>query len=88
MRAFTVHMGVVEETAPQAIFKQRPPGLIRKVPGGKRAAVAEFVHCVYGAGGGMLFGALPTAAPPALGGAGLWPAALGSFELDSRRPWG
>jgi hypothetical protein len=31
MRAFTVDLGIVEQTPPQAIFKQRARGLIRRV---------------------------------------------------------
>jgi hypothetical protein len=59
MRAFTVHVGIVEETPPQAILRQRARGLIRKVPRKNRRAVVELVHWSYGAGGGAAFGALP-----------------------------
>ena len=31
MRAFTVHAGIVEETPPRAIFRQKARGLIRRV---------------------------------------------------------
>jgi hypothetical protein len=59
MRAFTVHTGIVEETPPQAILRQRAKGLIRKVPRKNRRAAVELVHWAYGAGGGAVFGALP-----------------------------
>jgi len=59
MRAFTVSMGIVEETPPRAIFRQRARGLLRLVPRRRRRAAMEAVHWAYGAGGGAMFGALP-----------------------------
>ena len=59
MRAFTVDLGIVEQTPPQAIFKQRARGLIRRVPRGRRRAAVEIAHWVYGAGGGAAFAMLP-----------------------------
>jgi hypothetical protein len=59
MRAFTVDLGIVEQTPPQAILKQRARGLIRRVPRGRRRAAVELAHWAYGAGGGALFAALP-----------------------------
>jgi hypothetical protein len=59
MRAFTVHVGIVEETPPKAIVRQRAKGLIRKVPRKNRRAAVELMHWTYGAGGGAVFGALP-----------------------------
>ena len=59
MRAFTVDLGIVEETPPQAIFKQRARGLIRRVPRGRRRAAVELAHWAYGAGGGAAFAVLP-----------------------------
>jgi hypothetical protein len=59
MRAFTVHVGLVEETPPQAIFRQRARGLLRKVPRKRRRAGLEVVHWSYGAVGGAVFGSLP-----------------------------
>ncbi len=61
MRAFTQNLGIVEQTPPQAIFKQSAPGLLRKVPRGRRAATLELAHWVYGIAGGVAFGALPDA---------------------------
>jgi hypothetical protein len=59
MRAFTVHIGLVQETPPKAIVRQRAKGLIRKVPRENRRAAIELMHWTYGAGGGAVFGALP-----------------------------
>jgi hypothetical protein len=59
MRSFTVHAGLVEETPPQAIFRQRASGLIGRVPRRRRRALIEVAHWSYGAGGGVTFGLLP-----------------------------
>jgi hypothetical protein len=59
MRAFTVDVGVVDETPPKAIMRQRARGLIRRVPRKRRAAAIELAHWGYGAVGGAVFGALP-----------------------------
>ena len=59
MRAFTVDLGIVEETPPQAILKQKARGLIRQVPKKRRRAAIELAHWGYGAGGGALFALLP-----------------------------
>lgn len=59
MRAFTVSLGIVEESPPQAIIRQRAASLIRRVPRKRRRATVELVHWGYGAGGGALFTMLP-----------------------------
>jgi hypothetical protein len=59
MRTVTVHFGLVEETPPEAIFRQRAHGLLRKVPRSRRKAVIELVHWGYGAAGGAVLGLLP-----------------------------
>jgi hypothetical protein len=59
MRVFTKDVGIVKQTPPEAITKQRARGLLRKVPRGKRRAAIEVMHWTYGVGGGMAFGALP-----------------------------
>jgi len=61
MRAFTVHLGIVEQTPPQAIVRQRARGLIRRVPRRRRRAAIELAHWGYGALGGAAFGTLPRA---------------------------
>ncbi len=58
MRALTVDLGIVEQTPPEAIFKQRARGLLCKVPRGRRRAAIEVVHWGYGAAGGAAFAAL------------------------------
>jgi hypothetical protein len=59
MRAFTVDLGIVEQTPPEAILKQKARGLIRRVPKKHRRATIELVHWGYGAGGGAAFRLLP-----------------------------
>jgi hypothetical protein len=59
MRAFTVDLGLVEETPPRAILRQRAAGLIRRVPRGRGRTVIELAHWGYGAAGGAAFGLLP-----------------------------
>ena len=59
MRAFTVDLGIVEDPPPNAIFKQRARGLIRRVPRKRRRVVVELAHWGYGAAGGLAFGLLP-----------------------------
>jgi hypothetical protein len=59
MRAFTVDLGIVEQTPPEAILKQRARGLIRRVPRKRRRATIELLHWGYGAGGGAAFRVLP-----------------------------
>jgi hypothetical protein len=59
MRAFTVDLGIVEDSPPHAIFKQRARGLIRRVPRNRRRATIELAHWGYGAAGGLAFAMLP-----------------------------
>jgi hypothetical protein len=59
MRVFTVSLGLVEESPPQAIFRQRAKGLLKLVPRKRRRAAVELAHWGYGAVGGAAFGALP-----------------------------
>jgi hypothetical protein len=59
MRAFTVDLGIVEQTPPEAVLKQKARGLIRRVPRKRRRATIELVHWGYGAGGGAAFRMLP-----------------------------
>jgi hypothetical protein len=61
MRIFTVDIGLVEQTPPQAIVKQRARGLIRMVPRKRRRAAVELAHWSYGALGGTAFAVLPGA---------------------------
>jgi hypothetical protein len=59
MRVLTVDLGIVDETPPRAIFRQRAPGLLKRVPRDKRRSAIELAHWGYGAIGGMMFGLLP-----------------------------
>ena len=77
MRAFTVDLGIVEQTPPEAIFKQRARCLLRRVPKSRRRAAIELVHWGYGAAGGAAFAALPES---------LRRRAMGRADLRFRRP--
>jgi hypothetical protein len=57
MRAFTVSLGLVEETPPRAIIDKA--GVAHVIPRKKRRAAVEVLHWAYGAQGGALFGLLP-----------------------------
>jgi hypothetical protein len=59
MRAMTVELGMVDETPPRAIFRQKAKGLLALVPRNHRRAAIEFAHWSYGAAGGAAFGLLP-----------------------------
>jgi hypothetical protein len=59
MRAVTADVGLIEQTPPEAIAKQKARGLIRRVPRGRRRSAIVLAHCAYGAAGGALFAALP-----------------------------
>jgi len=61
MRAFTVNVGIVEQSPPKAILKQKARGLMAVVPRKKRRAAIELFHWGYGAGGGAAFALLPDA---------------------------
>jgi hypothetical protein len=60
MRAFTENAGLVGQAPPQAIVRQRIPGMRRSLGGRPRRRVLEEVfHWTYGAAGGVAFSALP-----------------------------
>jgi hypothetical protein len=59
MRIFTVEVGLVEQTPPQAIAQQKARGLLTHVPRDRRRAAIELFHWSYGAGGGAAFALLP-----------------------------
>ena len=59
MRTFTVDLGLVGQTPPQAIVRQRARGLLRRIPRRRRKAAIEVLHWSYGMAGGAAFGALP-----------------------------
>ncbi|HEV7773763.1 MAG TPA: hypothetical protein VGO48_10805 [Conexibacter sp.] len=57
MRTVTGELDLVEETPPEAIFRQRLPRLLRRAPRDRRRRVIEFAH--WGAVGGVGFALLP-----------------------------
>ncbi len=59
MRVLTVELGIVKQTPPEAMAKQRAAGLLRKVPRKRRRAAIEVAHWGYGAVGGAAFALLP-----------------------------
>ena len=61
MRACTQSLGLVKQTPPQAIFRQRARFLRWSIPRKRRRAVEELTHWGYGAVGGVTYGALPDA---------------------------
>ena len=62
MRVLTTQLGLVEQTPPQAISRQRARGLravLRGAPRRQHRGLVETAHWAFGAGGGAAFGALP-----------------------------
>ena len=62
MRVITTELGLVEQTPPQAIARQRARGaraLLRLAPRKQRRGLIETAHWAFGVGGGAVFGALP-----------------------------
>ena len=64
MRVLTTELGLVKQTPPQAVGRQRARGaraLLRRAPRRQRRGLIEAAHWAFGAGGGAAFGALPGA---------------------------
>jgi hypothetical protein len=59
MRRVTTGLGLVDESPPRAIVRQRSRGLMRVVPRKRQRVAIELMHWGYGAVGGAAFGALP-----------------------------
>lgn len=60
MRTFTENAGIVGQAPPQAIVRQRIPGMRRSLGARPRRRVLEEVfHWTYGAAGGVAYAALP-----------------------------
>jgi hypothetical protein len=64
MRVLTTEPGLVEQTPPAAVSRQRARGLralVRRAPRRQRRGLVEIAHGAFGAAGGAAFGALPEA---------------------------
>ncbi len=64
MRVMTTELGLVEQTPPQALGRQRARGvraLLQRAPRKQRRGLIETGHWAFGASGGAAFGALPSA---------------------------
>ncbi len=62
MRVITTELGLVEQTPPEAVSRQRARGVrgvLRRAPRKQRRGIIEGAHWAFGAGGGAMFGALP-----------------------------
>jgi hypothetical protein len=60
MRTFTADLGLLRETPPQSIAKQRrPTGVLSYVPKSRRRAFVEVMHWSVGVTGGAIFGLFP-----------------------------
>ena len=59
MRVVMKDLGLVEETPPQAMFRQKARGVLKMVPRKRRQAAIQLAHWGYGAGGGVAFRLLP-----------------------------
>jgi hypothetical protein len=59
MRVLSTELGLVEQTPPQAVGRQRARALLRRAPRRQRRGLIEAAHWAFGAGGGAAFGALP-----------------------------
>ena len=60
MRSLTADLGLLRETPPESIARQRrATGVLSRVPRKRRRAFVELVHWSVGISGGAAFGALP-----------------------------
>jgi uncharacterized membrane protein YagU involved in acid resistance len=59
MRTLTGDLGLVKQSPPQAIIRQRAANLLRRVPRRRRGSAIELAHWGYGAVGGVAFALLP-----------------------------
>lgn len=62
MRVVTTELGLVEQTPPDAVSRQRARGVravLRRAPRRQRRGLVEIAHWAFGAAGGAAFGALP-----------------------------
>lgn len=89
MRQVTLGLGLVEQTPPDAVLKQRAFGLLLRSPrlaflmARRQLAVVEIAHWAYGAGGGVAFAFLPLSVlDKRWAGAAYGVASWAAFELS------
>lgn len=79
MRSLTTGLNLVEETPPDAVFRQKVP--FERIPVERRQAAVEIAHWAFGATGGAAFGALPIVHPEkVVGGPRLWDGRVDSLR--------
>ncbi len=59
MRRITTAMSLLESTPPRRVVRKTVPHVLRRLPERQHPALEEVVHWSYGAGAGLVFGALP-----------------------------
>jgi len=59
LRQVTVHLGLLKEAPPESMVRSATPSTVDRIGEGRRAALTEFLHWAYGAGGGAAFRLLP-----------------------------
>jgi hypothetical protein len=59
VRQTTTSVGIVGKSPPEAVLQRTAAKVFHSVPIEERTALVELIHWGYGAGGGILFGALP-----------------------------
>lgn len=59
MRQFSVGVGAIKRTPPEAVLKEGVPAILRSVPEDRRMAAIELAHWGYGAAAGTVFAVLP-----------------------------
>ncbi|MGI8678314.1 MAG: hypothetical protein ACR2LX_06425 [Jatrophihabitans sp.] len=82
VRSFTGSMGLVGETPPEAVLRQKLGGLMKRIPEKRQQGVVEAFHWSTGAVAGAAFALLPAAMRrPPWAGAAYGLAVLSGFEL-------
>jgi hypothetical protein len=58
-RQLTTSLGLVDQTPPDAVMRQKAGGLIARVPADKQQAVTELAHWTMGAVAGAAYATMP-----------------------------
>lgn len=61
VRQFTTGLGLVRQTPPEAVMEQGAPRVLARFSVGRRRAVVELAHWLYGAAGGLAYAFIPRA---------------------------